>query len=310
MAPVVADIDVEEVEPVSRTYQYRKVMKPLLERKRRARINNCLEELKDLMVGALQSDGESITKLEKADVLELTVNHLKKLKKHNALSIPAASHTHEKFNTGFRQCTTEVSKFISSIPGIDLQISNSLLAHLTGISSQLSYTVKQSQIQSSLPNSPPPTPITVSIPGKMYTPPASPDNTRQMSPPARQQTSPPSVNSNTLQSYTVRVPPPQSQPMLVPAHVNNTNITNITYQISASSRQQQQSIHRVPQTPCNAPPSPPLSVGSPSPVHHIVRYPQVQSSSSPNTTSVSPIPHIPRPAHQQTITDAAVWRPW
>ena len=33
--------------PMSRTHQYRKVMKPLLERKRRARINTCLEELKD-----------------------------------------------------------------------------------------------------------------------------------------------------------------------------------------------------------------------------------------------------------------------
>ena len=58
-------------------------MKPLLERKRRARINKCLDDLKDLMVTALQAEGESITKLEKADVLELTVKHLQKLKKQN-----------------------------------------------------------------------------------------------------------------------------------------------------------------------------------------------------------------------------------
>jgi len=74
------DGDVTET-PMSRTHQYRKVMKPLLERKRRARINKCLDELKDLMVHALQSEGESITKLEKADVLELTVRHLQKLKR-------------------------------------------------------------------------------------------------------------------------------------------------------------------------------------------------------------------------------------
>nr|CAD7457660.1 unnamed protein product [Timema tahoe] len=57
-------------EPISRTMQYKKggwvtatflsvslcyVTKPLLERKRRARINRCLDELKDLMVGALES---------------------------------------------------------------------------------------------------------------------------------------------------------------------------------------------------------------------------------------------------------------
>ena len=62
-------------------------MKPLLERKRRARINRCLDDLKDIMVAALQSEGESITKLEKADVLELTVRHLRKLKEQNALGL-------------------------------------------------------------------------------------------------------------------------------------------------------------------------------------------------------------------------------
>jgi hypothetical protein len=54
-------------EPVSRTYQYRKVMKPMLERKRRARINRCLDELKELMVSALQSEGENVSKLEKGE---------------------------------------------------------------------------------------------------------------------------------------------------------------------------------------------------------------------------------------------------
>ncbi|KAI5638426.1 helix-loop-helix DNA-binding domain-containing protein [Phthorimaea operculella] len=52
-------------QPVSRTYQYRKVMKPMLERKRRARINRCLDELKELMVSALQSEGENVAKLER-----------------------------------------------------------------------------------------------------------------------------------------------------------------------------------------------------------------------------------------------------
>lgn len=40
--------------PLSKTAKYKKITKPLLERKRRARINRCLEELKDLMVGALE----------------------------------------------------------------------------------------------------------------------------------------------------------------------------------------------------------------------------------------------------------------
>merc|ERR1712061_527859 len=73
--------------PMSRTHQYRKVMKPLLERKRRARINKCLDELKDLMVFAVQSEGDAINKLEKADVLELTVQHLRKLKHQKMLGL-------------------------------------------------------------------------------------------------------------------------------------------------------------------------------------------------------------------------------
>ena len=43
------------MEPRSRTYQYRKVMKPMLERKRRARINRCLDELKELMTSTFQA---------------------------------------------------------------------------------------------------------------------------------------------------------------------------------------------------------------------------------------------------------------
>merc|ERR1712111_235181 len=85
MAPILGLEPIEEA-PMSRTHQYRKVMKPLLERKRRARINQSLDELKDLMVFALQSEGESITKLEKADVLELTVKHLRKLKRQQMLA--------------------------------------------------------------------------------------------------------------------------------------------------------------------------------------------------------------------------------
>ncbi|XP_031837194.2 uncharacterized protein LOC116429002 isoform X2 [Nomia melanderi] len=70
--------------PVSRTYQYKKITKPLLERKRRARINKCLDELKNLMIDALETEEEDISKLEKADILELTVRHLQRLQGEGA----------------------------------------------------------------------------------------------------------------------------------------------------------------------------------------------------------------------------------
>lgn len=128
-------------EPVSRTYQYRKVMKPMLERKRRARINRCLDELKDLMVTALQAEGENVSKLEKADILELTVRHLHSLKRRGQLVLKAETAYVERFRAGFTQCATEVSQFIANATlaanamqrqgPVDPQAGARLLQHLT-----------------------------------------------------------------------------------------------------------------------------------------------------------------------------------
>ena len=116
-------------QPMSRTHQYRKVMKPLLERKRRARINKCLDELKDLMVYAVQSEGEAIAKLEKADVLELTVRHLQKLKRQQMLQANPALDM-DRFRAGFTSCATEVSRCLASIPGVNIAIGTTLMSHL------------------------------------------------------------------------------------------------------------------------------------------------------------------------------------
>merc|ERR1711981_812103 len=117
-----------EDEPMSRTDQYRKVMKPLIERKRRARINSCLDELKDLMVFAMQSEGESISKLEKADVLELTVKHLRKLKRQQMLALNPALDM-DRFHAGYTTCATEVSRTLAST-GVDISIGSRLMSHL------------------------------------------------------------------------------------------------------------------------------------------------------------------------------------
>merc|ERR1712071_728493 len=77
----------DDKESVSRTMLYKKITKPLLERQRRARINRCLDELKELMSAALASEGENLTKLEKADVLDLTVRHLPQLHREGELTL-------------------------------------------------------------------------------------------------------------------------------------------------------------------------------------------------------------------------------
>ncbi len=114
--------------PMSRTHQYRKVMKPLLERKRRARINKCLDELKELMVHALQHEGENISKLEKADVLELTVRHLQKLKRQQMLALNPALDL-DRFHAGYTACASEVNQCLSVAP-CDVNLGSRLMSHL------------------------------------------------------------------------------------------------------------------------------------------------------------------------------------
>ncbi|VVC36728.1 Orange domain,Myc-type, basic helix-loop-helix (bHLH) domain [Cinara cedri] len=124
-----SSVATEMQQPVSRTYQYRKVMKPMLERKRRARINRCLDELKELMVVALQSEGENVSKLEKADILELTVRHLHKLRRQQRLSGNPVTEM-DRFRAGYTRCASEVSRCLAATPGLDVTLGANLMTHL------------------------------------------------------------------------------------------------------------------------------------------------------------------------------------
>jgi len=128
MAPVIKTEPFEE--PMSRTQEYRKIVKPLIERKRRARINNCLDELKDLMMFALQTEGESISKLEKADVLELTVKHLRKLRRHQMLTLTPPAAAEDRYQSGFAACASEVNRCLTSIPSVEAGLRTQLMSHL------------------------------------------------------------------------------------------------------------------------------------------------------------------------------------
>lgn len=164
----------EYEEPVSRTYQYRKVMKPMLERKRRARINRCLDELKDLMVTALQAEGENVAKLEKADILELTVRHLHTLRAARRLTLTPENSYADRFREGFTQCAQEVSSFLSTpvAAAVHPAAGAQLMRHLGGCLRRL-----EGPAANSTPTKTPVSPasnVTVNVPQNVYTPPQSP----------------------------------------------------------------------------------------------------------------------------------------
>jgi hairy-and-enhancer-of-split protein len=158
------------------------VTKPLLERQRRARINRCLDELKEILVSGVQTDGEKMEKaeshrLEKADVLELTVRHLQKLQQqhNNMLKSQQSQGDDEKFRSGFAHCAQEISRILATTRGVDIQIGSSIMVHLGHSLNQIT----------SPPTSPAPSPR-LSRPASVcsnasssgdyrpYTPPASP----------------------------------------------------------------------------------------------------------------------------------------
>ena len=130
-----------QMSEMSKTYQYRKVMKPMLERKRRARINKCLDELKDLMVATLESEGEHVTRLEKADILELTVTHLQKMKQQRKSSNSTMSQG-EGFRSGYIHAVNEVSRSLSELPGVNVNLGTQLMTHLGQRLNQLQPAVK------------------------------------------------------------------------------------------------------------------------------------------------------------------------
>lgn len=68
-----------------------------------------------------QTEGENISKLEKADILELTVRHLQRLQASRA-SEGSSSPNEEtlaesRWQSGFGQCAAEACKYLAALPG-------------------------------------------------------------------------------------------------------------------------------------------------------------------------------------------------
>uniref|UniRef100_A0A8C6ZSH8 Transcription cofactor HES-6-like n=1 Tax=Nothoprocta perdicaria TaxID=30464 RepID=A0A8C6ZSH8_NOTPE len=129
------------VQKLSSTKEERKLRKPLIERKRRERINNCLDQLKETVVGAFHLD-VSQSKLEKADILEMTVKHLEKtplqllaltslscLLFHTADS-KVGLEAQQRYSTGYIQCMHEVHNLLLTCEWMDKTLGARLLNHL------------------------------------------------------------------------------------------------------------------------------------------------------------------------------------
>ncbi|XP_030623615.1 hairy-related 12 [Chanos chanos] len=83
-----------------------KLRKPIVEKMRRDRINGCIDQLKKLLEKEFLSQDPN-TKLEKADILEMTVNFLRQQQQQQT------AFTQRDFNEGYSHCWRESVHFLS-----------------------------------------------------------------------------------------------------------------------------------------------------------------------------------------------------
>ncbi|XP_044751041.1 transcription factor HES-4-like [Coccinella septempunctata] len=108
----------------------RRANKPLMEKRRRARINQSLAALKTLILDSAKAEKTKHSKLEKADILELTVRHFQR---HRSLDVKGVN----QYKAGYSDCVKEVQRYletpdVQTMTIIDAGIRQRLLRHLEG----------------------------------------------------------------------------------------------------------------------------------------------------------------------------------
>ncbi|GAB0098190.1 Hairy/enhancer-of-split related with YRPW motif protein [Sergentomyia squamirostris] len=124
----------------------RKKRRGVIEKKRRDRINSSLTELKRLVPSAYEKQGSA--KLEKAEILQLTVDHLKSLhsKGVDSIAFDPQRFAMDYHIIGFRECASEVARYLVTIEGMDIQdpLRLRLMSHLQCFVAQRELSAKNS----------------------------------------------------------------------------------------------------------------------------------------------------------------------
>ncbi|XP_001521383.2 transcription factor HES-2 [Ornithorhynchus anatinus] len=107
--------------------ELRKTLKPLMEKRRRARINESLNQLKGLILPLIGKDSSRYSKLEKADILEMTVRFLQELPTSGAPATPTPA---ESYREGYRACVSRLAGLLPACSLLDRDVCGRLLDHL------------------------------------------------------------------------------------------------------------------------------------------------------------------------------------
>ncbi|XP_034545026.1 transcription factor HES-5-like [Notolabrus celidotus] len=124
MAPTITAAMTNSQEHLTLTHKLRK---PLVEKLRRERINSSIEQLKTLLGPEFQNQ-QPDSKLEKADILEMTVCVLRRLQQRNQTVNSAA------VNQGYSRCVKEATHFLSR-EQVNMKSKRRLLNHFNKLQS-------------------------------------------------------------------------------------------------------------------------------------------------------------------------------
>ncbi|WAR19072.1 HES1-like protein [Mya arenaria] len=119
----------------------RKVRKPLVERQRRERMNASINRLKLLIADTIREQVSSMTRVDKADILELTVFHLTRLQQRQRAVSIATDATEDAFSatsyqTGYRDYAREAVTYLSSSSHCGPKVATSVNGHLRTVYEQ------------------------------------------------------------------------------------------------------------------------------------------------------------------------------
>lgn len=80
------------------------------------------------------------TKLEKADILEMTVKHLQTIQRQQmVMAVSTDPSVVHKFKSGFADCAEEVNRYITQLEGLDIPVKQRLMNHLNSCVSGLEH---------------------------------------------------------------------------------------------------------------------------------------------------------------------------
>ncbi|XP_067659139.1 enhancer of split m7 protein-like [Haliotis asinina] len=109
----------------------RKDRKLMAEKRRRARINQCLTEIKGIVCGAHQRNDPNYDKMEKTEILETTVDYLRNVRKINTTHQHVKEAVQARFQHGFSKCAEEILSYIQSLPGVSDNVHRQLRKHIS-----------------------------------------------------------------------------------------------------------------------------------------------------------------------------------